>query len=347
MTAKITDDAVAELPLHRGRAELLEEIMSTPVIDDRPQSVRSEHSRRRTTWVVPAAAAAVVAALALGTAWWATSDPASSGHGSSGLASQPIGRDGEYVVLSAPGWVVTSTDADEHRGEMTYEKGSRSLELMWGPADSYEEYVEDRRHIVDPPADGKPIQILGKSAQLWAYGPQDHTAIREVEDGAWIEVRADGMREAGYLALLDDLELVDEAGFEAILPDSFVTSAERPAAVAEILDGIAAVAQPLLPPGVERSSITSEQNDDYQLGAEVAGAVACAWLDDYADARRTGDDRRAQRAAGIFTTVRDWPVLNQMNDRGGYTEVVWDYADKVLVGEVPDGYSSGLGCATR
>jgi hypothetical protein len=345
MNIKLTDDAVAELPLHRGRAELLEEIMTTPVLDDRP--VRAERPRRRTTWIVPVAAAAVVAALAGGSAWWVASDPGSSGHGGSGLASQPTGPAGEYVVLAAPGWVVTSTDADQQSGEMTYENGSRSLDVMWGPADSYDGYVEDRRHIVDPPADGEPIEVLGKGAQMWAYGPQDHTAIREVEDGTWIEFRGDGMREDGFLALLDDLELVDEAAFEAALPDSFVTSDERPEAIAEILDGIADVAQPLLPPGVERSSITSEQSDAYQLGADVAGAVACAWLDEYAEAKRTGDDRSAQRAMGIFTTVHDWPVLNQMDESGGYPEVVWEYAAKVLAGEVPQGYPNGLGCATR
>ena len=44
MNPKLTDDAVADLPLHHGRAELLEEIMRTPVLDDRP--VRAERPRR-------------------------------------------------------------------------------------------------------------------------------------------------------------------------------------------------------------------------------------------------------------------------------------------------------------
>jgi hypothetical protein len=336
---KLTDDAVAGLPLHLGRAELLEEIMSTPVLDDRP--IRADRPRRRTTWLVPAAAAVLVAALALGAGWWATAGP--DGQGSSGFASQPeVG--GDSVLLSAPGWAITSASAEDDSGEMTYEKGADSLDIMWGPADSYEGYVEDRRHIVDPPAAGEPIQVLGRDAQLWAYSADDHTAIREVEDGTWIELRGAGMRKAGYLALLDDLRLVDLATFEAALPGSFVTSEENAAAVAEILDGISDFAHPLLPSGVARSSIASDQNDPYQLGVEVAGAVACAWFDEYAGATRAGADRRAQRAAGILTSARDWPVLKEIDAQGGYSEVVWSLADEVAAGQVPDWYVDGLGC---
>jgi hypothetical protein len=294
--------------------------------------------------MLPAAAAAVVAVLALGTAWWA-----GGGFGpdaqTGGFASQPAaGNAGDYVVLGAPGWEVTAAYADDTSGEMTYENGDQSLDVMWGPTDSYESYVEDRRHIVDPPADGAPIEILGLGAQMWAYSATDHTAIREVEGGQWIEFRGSGMGKSDYLTLLDRLWLVDEAGFEATLPDSFVTDDEREAAIAAVLDEIDAVADPLLPKGVDRSSITSDQNDSYQFGAELSGAVACAWLDEFADAKQAGDEDRAAVAVEVLSTSPNWPVLNRMNDSGYYPEVIWEYADKVAAGEVPQGYSDGLGC---
>lgn len=343
MNAKLTDDAVAALPLSHGRADLLEEIMRTPVLDDRP--VRTEQPRRRTRWVVPAAAAAVVAVLALGSAWWAQGDGDGGSGGTQEVASQPTaGNAGDHVLLTAPGWTVTAMYADKTSGEMTYEKGDQSLELMWGPTSSYDGYVEDRRYIVEPPADGDPLQILGVDAQMWPYSATDHTAIRAVEHGQWIEFRGSGMSKAAYLALLDQLQLVDTATFEAALPDDFVTEGERTSKVDEVLDEIAAVAHPLLPPGVDRSTITSDQNDSYQFGAELSGAVACAWLDEFADAKRAGAQGRMDTAAAVLATAHDWPVLNRMNASGDYPEVVWQYADEVNAGQVPEGYVDGLGC---
>ena len=58
MNPQLTDDAVAALPLHAGRAELLEEIMQTPVLDDRP--LATPDTRRRRGWLAPVAAAAAI-----------------------------------------------------------------------------------------------------------------------------------------------------------------------------------------------------------------------------------------------------------------------------------------------
>ena len=82
MIPKLTDDAISRLPLEAGRAELLEEIMST-VAPDRQNDTLAEPSghptSRRTRWVAPLAAAAVVAGLAGGTVWWQQHRPASDG----------------------------------------------------------------------------------------------------------------------------------------------------------------------------------------------------------------------------------------------------------------------------
>lgn len=343
MNAKLTDDAVAGLPLSHGRAELLEEIMSTPVLDDRP--IRSQEPPRRTRWLVPAAAAATVAALALGAAWWQTDGSGPGGDGTREVAEPSPEMAGGHVLLDAPGWEVAYMHADKSTGEATYENGKQRFDVMWGPTASYEGYVEDRRHIVQPAADGEPITILGANAQMWAYSADDHTAIREIVDGQWIEFRGSGMDEAGYLALLDQLQLVDKATFQASLPEEFVVDGERDDAVASILDEIEAVSGQLLPDGVARSSIDSGQADSYQLGAEVAGGVACAWLDEFAAAKQAGDQARADNAAAVLASSTEWPVLHRMNKAGDYPEVVWDYASTVADDDaVPEGYEGGLGC---
>src|SRR5690349_5367090 len=179
MMPTLTDDAVSRLPLGAGRAELLEEIMST-VAPDRQKETLAEPSRlptsRRTRWVAPLAAAAVVAGMAGGTVWWQHQRAADGAH----HVAAPLGLpDGQAVVLDAPGWKVDSLSGDG----IVFRKGDANLEITSYAAKDYDSYVEDREHIVDPPAPGEPIQILGRAAQMWAYSADDHTAIREVQDG--------------------------------------------------------------------------------------------------------------------------------------------------------------------
>jgi hypothetical protein len=343
----ISDDHVADLPLHHGRAELLEEIMSTPVLDDRPAPSRTP--RRRTPWLVPVAAAAVVAALAVGSAWWASGDgPHGAGvHEPSQVATQPAPRPPAYgVILDAPGWLVRYASIESSGSELSYEKGDQSFDVSRYPADSYASYVEDRRHIVDPPADGEPVEVLGLGGQLWAYSPGDHTVIRERQDGSWLEFRGSGMDKAAFLALLGRLRAVDKVTFEAALPEDFVGSGEASAAIDEMLAGIEAEAGVVFPEGSD-VSVSSDEVDPYQLGADVSGTVACAWLEEFAVARQAGDTERAQRAVDVLATSRTWPVLLTMDKTGEYPDVIWQYADEVAAGRVPEGYTDGLGCADR
>lgn len=337
---KLTDDAVSRMPLEAGRAELLEEIMSTVAPDrptDRPTLVPSP-SRGR--WLAPLAAAALVAGIAAASLWASGLLPDED----TSVATQPGEQAGNRAVLAAPGWEVTSTESgDDGYGEVSYEKAGARFSITWYPASSYESYVTDREHITDPPAPGKPVEVLGRPGQLWAYDAQDHTVIREVEDGFWIELRGSGMDEAGYRALLGQLTMVGEAGYEASLPEEFVTADERAAAIASMLKGITAASGAEGPDGLPVQVSPTEQ-DPYQLGADVAGAYACAWFEAFDNAVAHDQAGLADEAARVLGTSRDWPVLVEMNERGDYPEVIWELADQVAAGEVPEGYREGLGC---
>ncbi|WP_244930304.1 hypothetical protein [Nocardioides sp. W7] len=340
MSSHLTDDEVVALPLHHGRAELLEEIMRSPVLDDRPVRTRP---RGRRTWLVPVAAAAAVAALAAGAAWWGGAGPGAGG------SAQPAGPvdptvEAGWTVLDAPGWVASYAYVDSRGGEVIFEKGDASFDVSWQDAASYEEYVEDRRHITEPPADGVPVEVLGRPAQIWAYSARDHTVIREVQNGSWVEVRGSGMDEDAYLDLLGRLRQVDRATFEAALPPDFVDGTERDAEIEELLDGIRAHVDPLLPPGSTRTGFSSEQNDPYQLGADVAGQLACEWITEFRLAVRAGDEARADLAAEAIATTRQWPVLREMAADGEYPQFIWGLADEVAAGRVPRNYTDGLGC---
>jgi hypothetical protein len=336
MIPKLTDDAISMLPLESGRAELLEEIMTT-VAPDRQTEPTSNPTPRRNRWVAPLAAAAVVAGLAGGTLWWQQHRPEQDDPSRVAALGLP---EGQAVVLDAPGWKVDSLGGDG----IQFRKGDANLEVTSYAAKDYDSYVEDREHIVDPPAPGAPVTVLGRPGQLWAYSPDDHTVIREVEDGHWLEFRGQGMDQDAYLALLGKLRLTSDAEFDAALPDDYVTKDERDIAAEQILGEIRNVSNAGFPDGSSLQLGAGESKDYYQFGAEVVAQYTCAWLEDFENAKAHGQQARAEEAARVLGTSRQWPILKQMNADGGYSEVVWELADQAVAGQVPDWYREGLGC---
>jgi hypothetical protein len=336
MIPKLTDEAIAMLPLESGRAELLEEIMTT-VAPDRQTETLSNPAPRRTRWLAPLAAAAVVAGLAGGTLWWQEQRPgpqqALSVSAALGLA------EGQRVTLEAPGW-----DADSLGDGLRFRNGDAQLEITSYAAKDYDSYVTDREHIKETPVEGQPIQVLGRPALMWAYSATDHTAIREVEHGRWLEIRASGVDQAGYLTLLGDLRVVSSAAFDAALPDDFVTTAERPDAAQKIIGDIQGVSGAGFPAGASLELGEGDAKDSYQFGAEVAGAYACAWFEAFENASTHDQQAAATEAARVLGTSRQWPILKEMNADGGYPDVLWELADQVATGQVPDWYREGLGC---
>lgn len=103
-----------------------------------------------------------------------------------------------------------------------------------------------------------------------------------------------------------------------------------------------------LPPGITRIEI-----DRYQIGAHVAGAATCAWIEVWLDSTASGDLERADEAVSALGASRSWSVLAEMDPIGDFPEVVWIYADAVAGdGTVPadgpatvaDAYQSAFSC---
>ncbi|HEU5036777.1 MAG TPA: hypothetical protein VFT70_07225 [Nocardioides sp.] len=332
MNVKLTDDAVAELPLHHGRAELLEEIMRTPVAAV-PVPLRTDPGRRRRPWVAPLAAAAAIVLLAAGIGWTADrvlGDPAPP------VATQPPASDAYRVVLDEPGWTVTNVDEGKDLGGIGYADAGATLKLDWYPAGDYEERLTHRRD--EAASDGTAVEIAGLPGSMWSSAPNDHTALRPVESGHFLEVRGFGMDAATFAALLPQLRMVEPEAFDAALPPGYAHDGERGSRVQQILDGIAEHADPLLPDGTDRSAITSEQSDPVQLGSDVADQVACAWIARYAESRRAGDQAGAQQAADVMASSPQWPVLRQIEADSDEPEWIWWAADEMSAGRVPQGW---------
>jgi hypothetical protein len=64
------------------------------------------------------------------------------------------------------------------------------------------------------------------------------------------------------------------------------------------------------------------------VGTTVApGAVAYAWIEQWLDARRAGDESGAQQAVTAMATSHQWPILLEIDEEGDYPEFLGDIAD--------------------
>jgi hypothetical protein len=154
-----------------------------------------------------------------------------------------------------------------------------------------------------------------------------------------------------FADLIAHLRIVDDAAWEASLPAEITGSTTRSETVSALLAGVS------LPDGFDTEALLGGDAtmDRYQLVAEVSGAVACAWLDIWFDATDAADAAAARLAADALATSRDWAMLSEIDSQGGWSSVVWEWADAVnggpgvLTGSGPvpptrDMAASGLGC---
>jgi hypothetical protein len=152
---------------------------------------------------------------------------------------------------------------------------------------------------------------------------------------------------AAFKALLADLRRVDTNTWLSAMPASVVKTADRPDAVTAMLRGIP------LPPGFDKARIPGAKlsKDRYQLGANVAGTVACTWLRIWSQARRAGDTATVERAIAAMATAKDWPILREMARSGAYPEVLEGYAKTMGTGTwygrpLEHDADEGLGCSS-
>ena len=118
LPTRLTDDVVSGLPLSVARQELLEEIMSTPVIDTVESPPRPP--RRTRGWAIAVAAAAAVA-LVVAVPLWASRDDDARNAPDQQFAGP--GSTGERAVLTAPGWSVDHVSENAEEGEISLRRG--------------------------------------------------------------------------------------------------------------------------------------------------------------------------------------------------------------------------------
>jgi hypothetical protein len=325
-------DGPHPLLAERAREELMTEIAS------------SSGQRRRSRRVLPIAvpALALVVAAVVGVAL------AGRGGGTAWAAELvEVAQGAPRVLVGEDRWRVTRADEfSADYGEMTFSNSGRELELHWQPAQQYQSFVRDRARSSDVQTRAS---VTGADARVFRYtGVNDFTAIW-VRDGSVLEARARASDVDAFKALLASLRSVDVDTWLSALPASVIAPAGRAEVVDEMLVGVP------LPPGFAAAPLLEGNavRDRYQLGAQVAGAVACAWIDRWVDARRTGKTGLEREAVAALETARSWQVLREMNDEGDYPEVLWQYVDAIAAGtpvlggrafSVEESYRGALGC---
>ncbi|MBI4897594.1 MAG: hypothetical protein HY827_04415 [Actinobacteria bacterium] len=363
--ALFTDEEVNAMPLSEADQHLLMEILDAEELASQPTHRRPFAGRRPSLrasigltggLVAATCAVALILAVAGGDKGGPTS-PSRAWAASDLELANAVPR----IAISEPGWKITRADEfSAEQGEFTMKNGSRRVDLFWRPIKQYESWLNDRAHgSIELP----PIEILGERVRAFRYAhastlPTDADVYAALwrTDRVTVEFVSmsigsnTSIRDQRFISMLKKLRYVSADDWLSAMPDSVVLPGETASTVGEMLKAIP------LPDGFDTEVLKSDEavRDRYQLGAKVAGAVGCAWIQDWLDATAANDKNRAAAAIDAMSTTDRWPVIQQMNREGEYGYHLSQYAFAMANGGViPDSngkltvretYRSALGC---
>jgi hypothetical protein len=325
------------LPLMPGEEEMLSAIVTRAPLE------RGVFSRLRRGRVVRLSVALAVVATVAAAALIGTR----GSHPSPAYAAELIrfANESPLLLLDEPGWKVTYVNEDSAQdGEMRFTKtvdgAATTVSLHWRSG-ALADWISDR---ADSATATSKTQVLGATATVFADRPAGATSLW-VYDGRVMEFTT----QVGDMRSLDDLlsalkPVSTDTWIQALPPDA-VPTADRAEVVAQMLRGIP------LPPGFTAADVPGQglTNNRYQLGADVAGAVACTWLKQWSQARAAGDETKVQQAIDAMATAPSWPILQEMRSQGAYPEVLDEFAKAMPSGTwygrpLAGDADSGLGC---
>ncbi|HEX5592393.1 MAG TPA: hypothetical protein VFX35_03485 [Solirubrobacterales bacterium] len=234
----------------------------------------------------------------------------------------------------------------------------RRVELWWRHGSLAQEVANHRRSLHPHGQRWVELPVLDTTAEVDTRaeffvnqgGPGNRQMVALWSEGGYVlELRAAVPDLAAFEERLDWLTKVDSQAWLDAMPAKVVKAADHDAVVREILQGVP-VPSTFRPSLVPDEGLTTAR---YQVGASVTGVVSCLWFLQWADARRTGDERAELEAERAMATSKDWPILHEMAKDGAYPETIWQ-----LAAEMPSGvwewagrrhpllpHAEGLGCA--
>jgi hypothetical protein len=323
-----------------------------------PNSRRSHFPRPSMPTLGLGAGLASIAAFAALTLFGGSS--VGGGQPAFAAAAVEVAEANPRLLVTAPGWEVLSAgEFEADSGEITFGDGTHQLSVVWEPAGLYRSYLPDGAEAGSDPVKST---LLGHVATTWGNGGGvDFRTVLSPEDAVFLRIDGRVAGKGEFDQLLDSLQPVDVNTWLSAMPAGVVRPDARAAAVEEILTEVP------LPPGFDVAALASETAvlDRYQLGAKVTGAVACEWIERWVAATKAGDAAKAQASVDAMATSHDWPILRQMADEGGWSQVLWITADDLRKGQLDTGvsmigvgpggkrfaygpgYATGLGCKSQ
>lgn len=241
----ITDAEVAELPLDRGRARLLEAILSTPTLESTTTEPPRQRPTRRRTSAIVAVAAASVAAIATAPLWLDRDEPApapglAGSPDESGAPSDlPTESDGRrYPGLHdlPEGWEVDGAGVRpivSIAAMRLIPEGGLTFSVEIREAREYDSIVEGQTTQGGERAGT--IDVDGTSAQVWEMTESEGSgkapcgvcvhhwsAVTPVADGHFVHVIATGLvegtlTEEEWERLVASIDFVPVEEFEAVI----------------------------------------------------------------------------------------------------------------------------------
>ena len=357
-------------------------------------SSRRSHRRRRPSFrrrlTLGATAAAVAGCAVVGVILLGEDSVGPGDQRAFAAAAVEAAESNPRLLITAPGWSVTRADELQFdSGSMQFSDGEQKLELYWNRVpDGYPHPSEPAPYLpeadqwyrftigcagADGPIDCNTYErrsetsVLGRPTTLidhQTFYPErefaSYHAMIHFENRVEIDLSGRQMPREDFLALVDSLRTTDVETWLSALPDHVVEPLERPEVVDEMLAGVP------VPDSVDVEELKGEPAaaSRYHLGAAVTGAVACGWLDQWANAIESGDEAAAAQATRAMSTSTEWPILIEMHEQGAWSETIWEYAQQMrrderhaLLGlagtegltdgrvyELRPGYAVGLGC---
>lgn len=151
------------------------------------------------------------------------------------------------------------------------------------------------------------------------------------EDGYTLELEAAVPDQAAFEERLSWLTKVDTQAWLEAMPAAVVKAADFKGTVREMVKDIP------LPKTFSIARVPDEglTTDREAVGTQVAGTVTCLWLQQWARARRSGDEAAELEADKAMATSRHWKVLTDVEATNGYSPLVWEITEMM-----PQGYWS-------
>lgn len=298
-----TDEEVAAWDIERELGELLADIATGHAAPERAAPGRA---RRPTPSRLALAGGIVAGALAAVIAF--------VGDGGGGGPTEAYAQEAVRVaqanpriLVGEPGWRVESVGGFEpEEGDLVFARDGERIGLDWRPAAGYESYT---RQLADLSV--RETEVLGAPARTYGEDGRYRTVIPPTES-VYVEIYPMTVRwsQERWQRFLGSLERVDLETWLGAMPPEVVLPDEAGGNLATLLEGVP------VPPGFRAEQIDSRQlsGGERRVAATVTYAVTCAWFDEWAAAKRSGDAGAASAAVEALQGYGSWSTREHYTD---------------------------------